>query len=78
MKAIFSVINIFVVKVIFLSIFTPALYFVLLNLESSGYSSNINLSKVFVELDPHGCLNSPDNLGCQLNRPIDEKNIAID
>ncbi|NEO33425.1 MAG: hypothetical protein F6K36_23965 [Symploca sp. SIO3C6] len=73
----FSASGIFAIKMIFFSIITPALYFVLINMELNDHKSNlslgIDLGAFFSELDPYGCVNSPDNLGCKLNRPIDEK-----
>lgn len=32
-----------------------------------------DLRQFLQELDPHDCRLSPDNLGCELNRPVDQQ-----
>ncbi|NEO97941.1 MAG: hypothetical protein F6K58_04375 [Symploca sp. SIO2E9] len=58
-----------------LSLFTLA-SILLLVLASIGLKENglaIDWEVVLFELDQYGCIHSPDNLGCELNRPIDEE-----
>lgn len=58
-----------------LSLFTVAsiLFLVLAGMGLQANSLGIDWGIVFFELDQYGCSHSPDNLGCELNRPIDEE-----
>ncbi|NET04850.1 MAG: hypothetical protein F6K16_08930 [Symploca sp. SIO2B6] len=49
------------------------LFLVLVGVGLQANSLVIDWAVVLFELDQYGCSQSPDNLGCELNRPIDEE-----